>query len=190
VRSGVWPAVNRHVAAECGRTLAHAEEAEACPEPGRRACAARGRVAHAAPVVAHIERDRRASDGEPDLRLRGLCVPRDVGERLLKHAEESRRSLGVEAGRRAGASEPALDAGACGEVLDLPLEGRQESEIVQDLRAEIGGDSSDARDHVIDHRDGPEHRFRPELAPILRDVCHQVHLQRRQRLPELVVDLA
>lgn len=94
--------MNRDSAAERGRTLAHAEESEACP-------LGRGQT-HAESVVAHVEHHGRASDAQADLHMRGLGVPGDVGQRFLHHAEERRRALGIQPRGSAAAGQPARDA--------------------------------------------------------------------------------
>ena len=85
--------------------------------------------------------------------------------------------------------------GARLELLRLPLDGRDEPEVVEHAGAKLGGDPPYLLDDLVGHlrhrRQLRQQRLLRELARLrATDDPGDVHLERGERLPELVVDLA
>jgi hypothetical protein len=169
-------------------TLPHAEE----PEGTRRRS---GRLLDADAVVLDLQDDRAALLGQADIDARRPGVPRDVRQRLLQDPKKGRRLLSADhqvgwGSDPAGYRRPAL------ELFHLPLQGRRKAKVVQHAGPQLGGDPP----HLLDRLVGQARHFfglvdhgrqRVGFLP-LEPGRHpgQVHLQARQTLAELVVDLA
>src|SRR4051812_38892559 len=118
-------------------------------------------------------------------------MARDVGEGLLENAE--RRASEIVGQRLAVGRDlySDLDAGARAEFLPLPLERCLESELIEHARPQLRRDAPHRRQSLIDSLDdrrAPCHH----LVTLGQTPLHprDVELESRQRLAELVVNLA
>ena len=119
-------------------------------------------------------------------------MSRNVGERFLEDAEHRGGPAWVQRGLSLGKVHLAFDAGARGELARLPFDRGAKAEFVQHAGTELGGHPLDTLGGAVDDR---PHVV--ELAPELRRGCRNpllepehVDLQGRERLAQLVVDLA
>src|SRR6266498_3197682 len=102
---------------EHGGPFPHAEQSQG---PGARQFT----TAHTAPVVMHFEDKFLAFLPQVNLHLGRLGVPDDVGQGLLKDAEDRGRPIRVEIKVLQGAGEPAVDARPLFKLMDLPFNRR------------------------------------------------------------------
>ncbi len=179
----------RHLdrAAEVVHPLAHALQAERARlgEVGRRDAAA---------VVLDLEEDLAVVRAHAHPGLARAGVARDVGERFLQRAVDRRGHRLVDALQLAVArhADLALHAGAAGEVPDQPVGRLGEAEVVEHQRPQVGGDAARGAHGLVEHAAhalGALRRIgvaggQPLAQP------GEVHLQRGEQLPELVVQLA
>ncbi len=95
-------------------------------------------IGNAPAVVAHQQRHFGRASRQDDLDPPGLGVPDHVGQRLLQDAEGCRRSLGIQGAFLHVAAEGAANVCSPLEFLELPLDGRFQSKVVQDARPQFG----------------------------------------------------
>jgi hypothetical protein len=117
-------------------------------------------------------------------------VTRDVGQRFLKDAEDT-RSAGALDLRFAELDLPRTrDPGALREALQVPLGGRRQAEIVQYARAQLGHQRARRVEGLADELVHATENHRQRLVTAMPSP-RQIHLhaQRGQELAHLVVDL-
>ena len=184
-RAGARRALDAHLAIQQVGALAQAHEAVG-------ALRARPGGLEAAAVVAHGEDHRARAALERDLHARGRGVACDVGERFLQHAEHCGRPRVGQVELARAQHQLARRAGALAEVLHQPFARGGEAEVVQHQRAQVGRDAARGGDGGIEQLlHGGElvrERARRRLE-VLAQPPH-VDLQRRERLAQLVVQLA
>ena len=125
--------------------------------------------------------------------LSGARVPGDVGEGFLQDAEDVGGTLDIEGNRVRRQVERTSDAGTAGELVHGPLDRGDEPEVVQHGGAEVRGERAHLVHHLVDQcrhtlRLGPERFAQRRRHAVLEG--EQIHLERRQGLAQLVVDLS
>ena len=127
---------------------------------------------------------------DPDVPRAG--VPRDVGQRLLSHAEAGGLQLGLQAEVDADRRhvEPGGEAGDPRLVVDVGPQGRDQAEVVEERGPQVERDAADLPERPLDQGDALAEP-RPHLGwvePLAADHL-EVDLDRGERLPDLVVQL-
>src|SRR5919198_1640512 len=117
-------AVDRDLATEGAGPLAHAQEPE-------RLYVGEGGLRDTGPVVPDFQDHVVPGLGQDDPDGRGARVAGGVGQGLLADAEEGDRQVRTQLEALPGCLERAPDARALRELLRVPLEGRDEAEVVQ-----------------------------------------------------------
>ena len=116
----------------------------------------------------------------------------DIGERLLKDAEDGSGSFRIEGQGFLGHTDMTADSGTAFELLSMPFQGSGQAQIIQSSGPELRGDSSQGDDHLVHQSNGGVH-FSPQLSLSLgclaTDQC-EIHLDCRTSLAELVMDLS
>ena len=84
-----------------------------------------------------------------DLDAGGRRVPGDVGQRLLEDAEERGRQVAVERQVLLAQAQLARQPGAAGELLRLPLDRRDQPQVIQQAGPQPGSDAAHGADGVM-----------------------------------------
>ena len=168
-------------AAQRDGTLAHAGDA-----------VRRARQVEAAAVVGHFEAQLAPGAAQRDHDAVGAGVAGDVVQRLLEDAEG--RDLDRRQQSLALAVEIELDrdAGLLLERFGLPLDRRRQPEVVEQTGTQLRGDPAHAGDHLVEqrlHRHGATRQARAGALQLALE-RHQVELERRELVTQLVLDLA
>jgi hypothetical protein len=184
-RASADPSFDAQPAAEEMDPFPHADEPE-------RVVAGHFVAPDATPVVAHLDEKPAAvvpeGDGDPGR----ACVADDVREGLLHEPKDGDRPVGVERDLVVFDRQPARDPGALLELPDLPLEGGDQPEVVDERGSEVACDRLHALERRVDDAAHALHLFRHRRGPAVEMLPQprEVELQRGERLTELVVDLA
>ena len=160
-------------------------------QPERQGLARRGRQKTEA-VVSHVQRHGRGAELNAHLRMRGLGVLGNIDERLLHDAEKS-GGVGLFKLKVVSHLQRAGHARALRETLHQPFERRDQPEVVEQQRTQISGNAPRCGQCVVQHGDHAAETgrdFRRGVS-VSEPVAHPdgVHLQRRQRLRQIVVQL-
>src|SRR5438105_9150640 len=123
------------VAAGDAGALAHPGDAE--PRPP---VAVRSVEVEADPVVADVEPHRPGEEAQPEADPAGAAVLLDVGERLLGDPVEGHLDGGGEPAAPSLGVDARLELRIGGAVADVPGERREQPELVERRRAQLGGD--------------------------------------------------
>src|SRR5262245_52942022 len=165
-------------------TLSHAQQSQ-------RLGAEHGGFVYAFAVILDLQDESAGLEMHRNIHARRIGMARSVGKQFLKDPEGRGRPLPVEHGISAQ-TQPASDAAALLEFLRLPFDSGREAQLVQYLRTQAGGDLAHGLNRAVDqieHRLGLR-RHRPLLGRQLLGKPGEIHLQTRQRLAQLIVDLA
>ena len=123
---------------------------------------------------------------------RGVSVAGDIGERLLKDAEDGSGSFRIEGQALPGQTEMTADSGTAFELLSMPFQGSSQAQVIQSSGPELRGDSSQGDDHLVHQSNGGVH-FSPRLSLshgcLATEQC-EIHLDCRTSLAELVMDFS
>src|SRR5690349_19118816 len=121
--------------------------------------------------------------------MRCLRMPGDVRQRFLDDAEYRACLRLRHLQWRSGNGELAYDARSLREILDEPFDRRYEAEIVEHQRPQVGCDAPRSSDRAFQKRRHSLESCTKRRVVLRRLVLtpRDVHLQHRQRLPELVV---
>jgi hypothetical protein len=101
-------------------------------------------------VVLYLQNQEAPLLGQVDIYLAGMGVTHDVGRELLKDPEHRGRGPFIHIQVRRGGVESARDAGVVLKLRRLPFNGSRQTEMVQDIRPELGGDLANHLHGVVD----------------------------------------
>src|SRR5260221_8665136 len=135
-------AAKTHLAAEQRGAFAHPEQADGF-------CVLDLIFGNAAPVVLHFQNEIVAGSREPHLDAGGVGVADDVGERLLKNAEERRVQILVGNGFADGRFDAAPDSRLPLKFIRLPLDRREQTGAVDQSRAQLRFDPPAGLDDFV-----------------------------------------
>src|SRR5229473_4888344 len=133
--TGAWNSFNLELPVEQKRALLHSNQAE---RPARFGLL---RV-KASSVVVNLKEQLVRFPFQARFDARGVSMARDIGERLLKDAENGRGSFRIEVEGFLGQCDMAADSSTAFEFLSLPFQGRGQAQVVQGSGPQLGGDSS------------------------------------------------
>jgi len=149
-----------------------------------------------APIVLHLEEQASRFLLQAYKNPGCIGMSGDIGQDLLEDSENAGRPLPIHLQAFGKGQEFTRNPHPVLEVHGLPLDGRQKPQVVQDSRAQLRGDFADTLDgggnDLFDRLDLIQQQRRgsgiPRCGESFLNPGH-VHLESRERLPQLIMDL-